>query len=113
MAGDDHTEETAPEDDASKETGTDDAATSPGDATGSSPGDDPGTEGADGDDENGDGGDEPKEFDVDAAGDRLKDVDSKIAEARTALDDVEEDETPSSEGPPVAEGEGAANAPPG
>ena len=58
----------------------------------------------------GGGGDD---FDFDAAERRLEGVEEKIEEGRRALADVEQDVEPDQEGPPIAEGEGAANAPPG
>ncbi len=44
---------------------------------------------------------------------RLDEVEKQIEEGRRALADLEEDVEPESDGPPVAKGEGAANAPPG
>ena len=55
----------------------------------------------------------PDGFDVDGAEARLKEVEKKIEEGRHALDDVEDDVEPTPDGPPIADGEGAANAPPG
>lgn len=52
-------------------------------------------------------------FDVEAAEARLEEVGKEIEEGRRALADVEQEVEPDSDGPPVAEGEGAANAPPG
>ncbi len=52
-------------------------------------------------------------LDLDAERERLDEVEGKIEEARRALADVEEDVHPEPDGPPVAAGEGAANAPPG
>ncbi len=52
-------------------------------------------------------------LDVEAERGRLDEVDQQIEEGRRALADIEEDTDPEPDGPPVAAGEGAANAPPG
>ncbi len=75
-------------------------------------GDGPGTGGADpggGPDPIAQGGG----LDVDAAEARLGEVGKEIEEGRRALADVEQEVEPEPEGPPIAAGEGAANAPPG
>lgn len=52
-------------------------------------------------------------LDVEAERGRLDEVDQQIEEGRRALADLEDDTDPEPDGPPVAAGEGAANAPPG
>lgn len=59
------------------------------------------------------GGDEAGGLDLEAERGRLEEVENKIEEGRRALADVEEDAHPEPDGPPIAAGEGAANAPPG
>jgi len=84
--------------------GEDDAegsATETGPAT--SPGDDDPTPKAEG----------TGEFDVGAAEARLEDVEKEIEQGRQALANVSQEVEPEPDGPPVAAGEGAANAPPG
>lgn len=51
--------------------------------------------------------------DVDAAEARLEEVREQIEEGRRALADIAKETDPEPDGPPVARGEGAANAPPG
>lgn len=53
------------------------------------------------------------EFDVGVAETRLQEVEEQIDEGQRALADVVKETDPEPDGPPVAEGEGAANAPPG
>jgi len=135
MAGDDETDETpsdAPETaDAPTGDDTDDTAPEAADASGDDGEDsddnapeaadakgdvtDDSTDDATDDDDSNDSAEdgEPEGFDVDAAEARLGKVGEKIQEGRQALDDVEDDETPSPDGQPIAEGDGAANAPPG
>jgi len=60
-----------------------------------------------------DGGDEAGGLDLDAERERLDEVENKIEEGRRALADAEDDVEPEPDGPPVAAGEDAANAPPG
>ena len=74
---------------------------------------DGGAEGSAEADQEGDGGDEGDGFDVEAAETRLEDVEGKIEEGRRALADLENEVEPEPEGQPIAEGDGAANAPPG
>ena len=52
-------------------------------------------------------------LDLDAERERLDEVENKIEEGRRALADAEDDVEPEADGPPIAAGEGAANAPPG
>ena len=52
-------------------------------------------------------------LDVEAERGRLDDVEKQIADGRRALADREQEIEPEPDGPPVAQGEGAANAPPG
>jgi hypothetical protein len=52
-------------------------------------------------------------LDLDAERERLDQVEDKIEEGRRALADAQDDVRPDSDGPPIAAGEGAANAPPG
>lgn len=53
------------------------------------------------------------DFDVGAAEARLEEVREQIEEGRRALADIAKETDPEPDGPPVARGEGAANAPPG
>ncbi|CAA9216214.1 MAG: hypothetical protein AVDCRST_MAG76-437 [uncultured Acidimicrobiales bacterium] len=52
-------------------------------------------------------------LDVEAEQRKLDDVEKQIADGRRALADREQEIEPEPDGPPVAQGEGAANAPPG
>jgi len=58
-------------------------------------------------------GGEAGDLDLDAERERLNQVEDKIEEGRRALADAEDDVEPEADGPPIAAGEGAANAPPG
>ena len=85
------------------------------------------TDGASGSDSGSEGGDsDPAEaagssadpeveggLDVEAERGRLDEVEKQIEEGRRALADVEGDTEPEPDGQPIAEGEGAPNAPPG
>ncbi len=59
------------------------------------------------------GGEEAGGLDLEVERGRLDEVENKIEEGRRALADAEDDAHPEADGPPIAAGEGAANAPPG
>lgn len=118
MAADDETGPTAPDTtgappdaDAGRDTtASDEQAAGDGGADGST---------TSSEDDEGNGSSDPEAsadaagFDVDAAQGRLDEVQQQIEEGRKALADLQDDVTPEPDGPPIAQGEGAANAPPG
>jgi hypothetical protein len=114
MAADDETETTAPDttgappdDDAGATAATGDQAAGADDAGSTTASDDEATAGGP------EASTEAAGFDVDGAQDRLDEVQQQIEEGRKALADLQDDVTPEPDGPPIAAGEGAANAPPG